>query len=247
MVNMYGAKITLTPVGPIADEEDAIQRLWDYFRVLYKNGQILDNYEVIRADTGFMAFVTMTADDALDEKYGNVYVRDYLERVEQIFVVSSEILGENVNHDDGCVCERPSWYFLEATFFQSDSPVLCGDCGETRSLVTLPHLFDEDEHYSILGWVDAYNCVNKLWFEGLWDRFTSRQLGQADSQLSKWGLEICGELEKLTGARSYYALWHRTLTPPVQCPVCGSVWLPVKVGERTFVRCEGCRLVSETK
>ena len=48
---------------------DKIGLLMDYLSVLYKNGQILSNYNLVKADNDYIATVTTTDNDSLDDKY----------------------------------------------------------------------------------------------------------------------------------------------------------------------------------
>ncbi|MCL2672036.1 MAG: Zn-ribbon-containing protein [Clostridiales bacterium] len=247
---MNSAKITVTPKNPIASTDDALDLLWDYLRSLYNNGQILKNYELVKVDIGFVAFITLPEDDALDEKYNSIYVSQYLAQMKAVFRMTLKIIGENLNAEKSCACEKSSWYMLYTDFTQTDSPVVCGDCGESVPLYRLPHLFNEDEHHGILGWKETYSEIDSLWMYCLSDRFTYRQLHNPDSALSKIGRDICRELEKATDTPTYYYLYHYdslsgTRKTPAECPICGADW---KLnGEKTFIdyKCEPCRLVAD--
>ena len=247
---MNSAKITLTPINPVENEDDVLDLFWDYFGCLYKNGQILKNYEMIKTGNDYTVFVTLPEDDALDEKYNNIYISKYFAQVKDLFEISLEIIGENLNYDQSCACQKSSWYMLYTDYAESDSPVVCGDCGKTVPLYKLPHLFNENEHHGVLGWKEAYSEIDGLWLYCLSDRFTYRQLNKLDSQLSKIGLDICKELEKATNIPTYYYLFHSNglsgkIKTPAVCPSCGANWK--LTGEKTFIgyKCDKCRLVAD--
>lgn len=147
---MNSVKIILSPINPIANDDDVLDLFWDYFSCLYKNGQILKNFEMIKTDDNFMVFVTLPADDALDENYNNTYVSKSFAKVQELFEISMEIIGENLNYDKSCTCEKSSWYMLYTDYSKTDSPVICGDCHKTIPLYKLPHLFNEGEHHGVL-------------------------------------------------------------------------------------------------
>jgi len=241
---MNSAKITLSPINPIENENDVIDLFQHYFAFLYRNGQIFKNYEIIKTDNGFVAFVTLPEDNALDENFNNIYVSKYLAQVKELFEISIEIIGENLNYNKSCACKKSSWYMLYTNSIATDSPVVCGDCNKMIPLYKLPHLFNENEHDSILNWKETYRAIDELWIDSLSDRFTYRQLNNLDSQLSKIGLNICNELEKATNTPTYYYLFQDKKSKE-KCPVCGADW---KLnGEKTFIdyKCEKCRLIAD--
>ena len=241
---MNSAKITLKSIKSIESQDEIVDLLWNYFGCLYKNGQILKNYDMLKNADDFIVFVTLPTDDAMDEKHNNIYVSKYVEQIEKLFKISVEIIGENLNYDKSCSCEKHSWFMLYTDWMETDSPVICGDCGKSVPLYKLPHLFNENEHHGILGWKEAYSEIDSLWLYCLSDRFTYRQLNKLNSQLSKIGLDICKELEKATGTPTYYYVFQVNKSKDV-CPICGSEWK--LTGEKTFIdyKCDKCRLVAD--
>jgi len=241
---MNSAKIILLPINPIENEDNILDLFWDYFSCLYKNGQILKNYEMIKTNDGFAVFVTLPEDDALNEKHNNIYVSEYLIEVKKLFKISIDIIGKNLNYDKSCICEKSSWYMLYTDYVENDSPVVCGDCAKSVPLYKLPHLFNENEHHGILGWKESYSDIDGLWMYCLSDRFTYRQLNNLDSQLSKIGIDICKELEKATSIPTYYYLFQSNKSKE-HCPICGSDWK--LSGEKIFIdyKCDQCRLVAD--
>lgn len=246
---MYSVKITLTPVGSLsgerADQDEGLDSIWYYLACLYKNGQILRDYEVTRNNEVIAILVTSSTTDALDERYNNIYAQEYGAQVKQFFDMSLEIVGQAEGHGGSCSCEQSSWYVLMPMYGSPTSPVVCADCGDRKPVYKLPYLFGEDEHFAILGWAEAYNSVDKLWFYGLSDRFTYRQMSKADSQRSVIGREIAAELEKQTRTAVYYHLFYNPGKVADRCPVCGSAWEPVDCAGEAMVRCQECRLIAD--
>ena len=243
-MNTY--KMNFTPNAHIEYNDDILEPIWSYLGCLYKNGQILKDYELIEGNEGLWALVTLPDQEALNTENNNIYVNKYLDAVQAYFDVSSEYLGKNMNQDESCGCKEPSWYMLYTDWTLSESPVVCGDCGKAVPLYKLPHILNSDEHYGVLGWQKAYKSTDILWMYGLSDRSTFRQMHDPRSQLSRDGISICKAFEEKLGKPFFYYLFNMYRTNK-NCPICGSDW---KIyGEKTFVdyKCEKCRLVADRK
>ncbi|MCL2461833.1 MAG: Zn-ribbon-containing protein [Defluviitaleaceae bacterium] len=239
-------RINYTPKDKIEDEVSATDLLWNYLDCMYKNGQIQYDYLLTKHPGGYMAIVTLPEDSALDEKYNNGYNSEYSE-INRMFEIHMENLGENLNEQDTCACEeKPEWYMLYTSWGVDKGPVLCGKCGHTVPLYKLPYIFEEEEHFSVLGWKRAYKAIDKLFMYGLSDRFTYRQMHNANSQLAKTGREICEAFEKAAGIPFYYTLYYYNKTPLV-CPVCGGKWQMASEKAIVHYKCDKCRLVAGIK
>ena len=244
-------KINFTPITSVC-EEDASDLMWSYLSCLYKNGQILRDYLVVKNVDCYIAIVTIPDDDALDDSYNNIYVCKYLAEIKSNFEISTEIIGENLNTDQSCKCtEKPEWYMLYTDWTDEESPVVCGKCGKSVPLYKMPYIRVEgtngrfeDEHFSTISWQNMYRAVDKLWMACLSDRFTFRQMHRFDSSLSETGRYICKEFEELTNIPFYYYLFQNRKTSPT-CPSCGGDWK--LSGEETFIdyKCDKCRLVAD--
>jgi predicted nucleic acid-binding Zn ribbon protein len=249
---MKSVKLIFSPKVEITDEEMITDLCWDYLGCLYKNGQILKDYLFIKIVDGYIAFVTIPDDGALDDAHNNIYVSKYLDKIKNHFEIDREIIGENLNTGKTCDCaEKPNWYMLYTDWTDEESPVVCGNCGKSVPLYKLPYIrvegtngHFEQEHFSTLSWKDMYRAVDKLWIACLSDRFTFRQMHSLDSVLSKAGRYICKEIEELTGIPFYYYLFNNRRTPS-KCPSCGGNWK--LAGEKTFIdyKCDMCRLVAD--
>jgi len=225
-------------------DDDVLEPISWYLSYLYKNGQILEGYQLVERKEGLWVLVSAPDDEALKAENNSSYANQYLRAVQEHFDVSLEPLGKIMSQDEACICKEPSWYILYTDWTRPESPVVCGDCGKAVPLYRLPYIMSSDEHGGILGWQEAYRSTDILWIYCLADRFTFRQMHNPSSRLSKDGISICTALEEKLGKPVYYYLfnWHRTNR---MCPVCGRDW---KIdGEKTFVdfRCEKCRLVAD--
>lgn len=229
------AKITFKP--RITDKDSIFYSLDNVLSLLFKNGQILD-YIVEDHDTYFVANVTTTDDDSLDEKYFNEYIKTEL----QNFSIDVQICCNDALATDSCHCHEHSHYIIAALPEFSSSPIRCGDCGKEVPLTRIPYLFNEQEHYKILNYQRAYKNVDDLFMYGLSDRFTKRQLMNPNSELNKVGLEIREELEKKVNKPVYLFLDHfYGATDSIDCcPKCGKSLIKINSGFIDLI-CDCCK------
>lgn len=242
MLNCY--KITFELHNDLEIQEETVDLLWDYLGCLYKNGQIINDYQLLKNGQLFFALVTPQDDHALQEKNNNIYVQKYLDEIKIIFKVNTELVGENMNVTNACTCADPSWFILYTDYCTESSPIVCGDCGNEYPLYKLPHIDKSDEHHGIVGWQKTYKSIDGLFMYCLSDRFTYRQLHSPLSQLFKIGMEICTDLESATKKPFYYYQYNYQKTSKT-CPICKEDWkLPQN---STFVdyKCEKCRVVAD--
>ncbi len=239
-------------VGELSAEK-LEELLFDYLASLYQNGQICRDFELIKTDGsgGYAACAILPEDDALDEKYADEAVRKSSKKIGACFDVSVSCLGENMDYDDVCRCEKPSAYVLY-TIGRRESPVMCLRCGNSVPLYKIPISNDSDRaedcrRYQVLWWQESYRATDTLWLNSLSDRFTSRQLSDPASQLSRLGLEICEGIEKKTGVQTFYYLHYDGGSSgkkfPNACPKCGGAWKKIE-SERFDYVCENCRLAA---
>lgn len=226
--------------------------LFDYLASLYQNGQICRDFELIKKDGsgGYAAYAILPEDDAFDEKYADEAVRKSSKKIGACFDVSVSCLGENMDYDDVCRCEKPSAYVLY-TMGRRESPVMCLRCGDSVPLYKIPISNDSDrtedcKRYRVLWWQETHRATDTLWLNSLSDRFTSRQLSDPASQLSRLGLEICEGIEKKTGVQTFYYLHYDGIFGKKfskVCPKCGGAWKKIE-SERFDYVCENCRLAA---
>nr|MBE6545465.1 hypothetical protein [Oscillospiraceae bacterium] len=219
------AKMTFKPLIEESRREIA-EKIDGFLYMLYMNGQIIKEWIVEMRNDHYIATTITTDDDSLDSKYYNSHIRKELAN----FEVSYEIICDEFRSTDCCHCSEHSYYILAVNPNDNSSPIICGDCGKEIPLIRIPYLYQEEEHFSILGFQSMYKAVDRLWMEGLSDRFTKRQIINHKSQLNKVGMDICTELEKKAGNPVYYLLgnpiggWYefeknnKILT---SCPKCG--------------------------
>lgn len=219
------ARITFKPLIT-EDSKNIADKIDSLLHMLYLNGQIIEEWIIETRDEHYIANIITTDDDSLDSKYYNDYIRKELVN----FEVSYEIICDEPMSTDCCHCDEHSYYILAINPCENSSPIICGDCGMEIPLIRVPYIYQEEEHWSILGFQSMYKAVDKLWMDSLSDRFTKRQIMDHKSQLNKVGIDICAELEKKTGKPVYYLLgnpiggWYefeKNNKVLASCPKCG--------------------------
>ena len=225
-------------------KDNPIELVEELLAMLYKNGQILNDYIVEKHEGFYIASVTTSDNDSLEDKYFNGYIRKALEKIKFTY----EIIADDAFATDSCHCKEHKAYVLGTYYGDDSSPILCGDCGKEIPLIKIPYIYGEDEHFKILSYQRMYNSVVGVWMNSLSDRFTKRQLTYYDSQLTKRGLEICRELERKLGKPVYFLLpvgefdINKTPENIVNCPRCGGDLNVLESTECVEKVCHSCRL-----
>ena len=219
-----------------------------YFSALIKNGQILSNdCNTIKIEDKFVTYLLAPEKDSLDLKNANVYVEKFYNKLVTLCRQSPsvELLGESVDYQLSCNCATSDDYMLYSDYATNESPVVCGNCGQAVPLYKLPKIFGEDEYYTVLNWQEAYTACDRLFMQGIGERFAYKQLSKATSDLSKQALEICKEFEIATNKPFYYFLFRYYSPHKSSCPLCSEPWELVNETLKTDYCCKQCRLIAE--
>ncbi len=237
------------------DNYEAFQEVQDsFFGVLSKNGQILiRSCNSVFLEYTFVTYLLAPEQDSLDTRYANKYVTEYYSKLLDLSIQEPEIriIGKSSDYELSCSCKSPSWYMLYSDYTVHESPIVCGDCGQTVPLYKLPKILGEDEYYTVLSWQRAYNACDNLFMEGIAERAAYRRLSNPESDLSKKGREICSAFEYVTGKPFYYYLFRyypRYYSGKKRnCSLCGKEW-KLEENHKEFIdyRCVDCRLVADS-
>ena len=241
------ARMTFKPLIK-GDSKDIADRVDGLLHMLYLNGQIINEWIIETRDDFFVASIIATDDDSLDSKYYNGYIRKELAN----FEISYEIICNEPMSTDCCHCDEHSHYILAVNPYENSSPIICGDCGKEIPLIRIPYLYQEEEHWSILGFQSMYKSVDSLWMDSLSDRFTRRQIVDHKSQLNKIGMDIRTELENKVKKPVFYLLgnpiggWYefeKNNKVLSSCPKCGGEIVKSNGYFDTDLNvCQNCRL-----
>lgn len=220
-----------------------------FLSALYKNGQILYHYQnTVKFKTHYACRVTTPEKDSLEEKYWNIYCRDIFKEVVEKSRRKPYLryIGENYDVEECCDCQNSSHYILKTEYAAYSLPVLCGDCLRVIPLYRLPKTYYGEEYFDLLGWQKVYESCDRLFMDGIGERFGYRMIHNPKSQLSEEGLRICQFLEAASGKSFYYFLFQYYSPNKKICPLCGKNWInktPTKI-HYDYV-CHDCRLVSD--
>ena len=131
------------------------------------------------------------------------------------------------------------------------SPLRSFDDYTQIPLYEFPYTYNDDPSYNDVNWWhNNYSDFSRLWFRGqIEESYFNELLSSLKSPLSLTGLEICKNIERLTGKDCYYYLFnYNNDIEGDNCPSCGGPWkLPEKMFEEFDLRCDKCKIISNTR
>lgn len=216
---------------------------------LLKNGQLSSERSNIVDHGDFIRLHALSpAPDGLSEQHFGIYCRDSWRKLLSLSLQSPSIrfVGKVLDQPDCCSCVEPSCYVLCTSRGSIAPPVDCGDCDLPVPMYRLPFVSDEETYEALFSWNRTYQACDRLFgqcFVG--ERFSYRQMAHLNSDLTKWGREICAEMAQRKGKPFYYYLMLYYATRRRTCPSCGQAWkLREKWHDFYAFKCDQCFLVS---
>lgn len=218
----------------------------------YHEGRVLDwNPSVFQMDNLLRTFASIPDRDAFDNFDLQKSIAEDLHKLKEVGLSKPifQILGKDIESLDSCACENTSAYILHTHLFSIQSPVNCFDCLKPVPLYRINQNKPEKLRYSI-GWQSEYKACDLLQMHcGYGERFALNQMSKLESGLSKIGLEICQDIEKLTQKPCYYYLYkYRGISLKKErarkCPKCNGEWLLDKNISIFDFKCDKCHLLS---
>lgn len=180
--------------------------IWEFLCSLERNGQILKDYKVAKKEN-YSLYVTFPKQDSFDEKYDGIYVKQNREKIKEYFDYTITPLGENLESQQYCCCNKRSAIEMETYKLDIDSAFTCCDCGNPIALYELPFPAEKQEdYYRVQNWQENYSSMDMLWMNCLCDRYTGNQRVKFDSALNKQGIEIAQYMSEQLGYPVYYHL-----------------------------------------
>jgi len=219
---------------------------------LVRNGSLLDEFIVARESNGWTVYGVAPARDAFRKPNWNEFVRRRIDGLGRVNLKRPTIrfLGAIPESEPACRCAETSGFFLFTTFLHKEPPVRCLDCNGSVPVYRLPRS-ETGEHSGLLSWWKNYQACDTLQIGcTVGERFGERQMSDMASSLSRSGLAVCKEIERLTGLPTYYYLHRaggRSKSAEVRrkCPSCGGSWLLKEPLHGKFdFKCDKCLLLS---
>lgn len=244
-MNYY--KINFIFKDKTADNEKTNDNLYWYLGCLYKNGNALPDYKVMKNKMGYEVYITIYEHYPPLKKESNRYIDEYEKELLEVFDISWEKLGELDGFNELCTCDQSGSYLMYTTQYDEEYLILCGDCGGMIPLYRLPCLDERVEEYlDLYGWQESYRSFDKIWLHAPNDnleRSAVYQLHNPKSPLSVLGRELCKDIEVKTGIPTYYYLFNNIKHHRV-CPICHKPWRKEEDGVSDYY-CDKCRLATD--
>ena len=219
---------------------------------LVHNGNLLEDFLVGGKLNQWLVYGIAPARDAFDKANWNEFVRQKIASLATASVKLRPIrfLGAVPETASDCRCARTRGFFLFTTFLHKEPPVWCIHCNGIVPLYRLPRP-TTGAHSGLLSWKRNYQACDTLQINcTVGVRFAERQMSDPSSELSRSGLAVCTEIQRLTGRPAYYYLFRADCRSPSaemrrKCPGCGRAWLLKKPLHGKFdFRCDKCHLLS---
>jgi predicted nucleic acid-binding Zn ribbon protein len=217
-----------------------------------RNGSLMEQFEAEGAGEKFSVYGMTPARNAFHRANWNDRVRIQIAALKAANLKRPQIriLGIIPETAAVCQCAKPNGYVLFTTFLSVEPPLRCIDCNDTIPVYNLPRPA-VGEHQGLFSWRSDYLACDTLQMNcTVGERFGERQMSDSKSQLSRSGIAVCKEIERLTGRPTYYYLYRasgRTHAAETRrrCPTCNGEWLMKQPLHYKFdFKCDQCRLMS---
>ncbi len=249
---MFLSKITFGNSGNSRDEKSRSDIAEDYLAKLLHNGQIYGDYLFAPCKGKLVAYTHIARPGALAKKHHSQWGINSLLDVVKTFgqVPQCEIIQDHVPKRFAS-WEKSPFLFLFTHAFDETSPVCCGNTGLPIPLYLLP--ISDQTRDELYFWASRFREYDNVWFSSrILEIPAYKQTADPRSELSAEGRELCQDVEKATGKRTYYYLhryWGRNVGEQDRvCPMCGRKWRTSNKESEPFwkfsFRCVRCRLVS---
>lgn len=229
-------------------EEELLEKI-EHFLIdnLYRDRQIIyRDVPIIKEKNVFICLINCVEIDSLNYENRKYYVSKYWEKIELISQNKIEInfLGKEYIEYTKC-CGKQTFLILYSD--SKYSPIRCGDCFDTIPIYSIPETYEDGKGYDdIFFWEKNYDACYDLWFSSEIDEnFHLKQLSNVDSELTKLGLNVCKNIERVTGKKVYYYLMNYEKNNNVKCPSCNKEWTVTdEIHEKFNFKCDSCNLIA---
>ena len=175
--------------------EHAEKQIYGLLADLYHNGQINYDYFLVNKSGDYFAYVTCLEEDALDFCNCSVCGKDKRKDI----YITSELLGENVENQEICHCQKQDGYILSYVDTINGSPIRCKKCDREIPLYHLPTIDSQDDFFTLMKWKEVCASLDCLWKHTTMDKFVENQFKDKTSDFWQFTEGIRGDLEKRWG------------------------------------------------
>jgi predicted nucleic acid-binding Zn ribbon protein len=217
-------------------------------------GQVLDNiyFSFIKNQYIFME-VLIPDKNSLSKKYANKYTKESYKKLKSVGLSQPKIkiLGEEPQGYNKCECKKVKEYILYTTYVQIKPALRCKKRFGYIPLYKLPPIYDNADYYPLITWKSDYQSCDSLQMNcSVGEKLGMKEMTKHNSDLSKDGRDVCKEIAKVTGKKTFYYLYNyekSSLNKELKrkCPKCNSKWLRKKSLHKLFdFECKKCKLLS---
>lgn len=250
---MFVAQIQF-PFDSSKEDDEAQDIVSSVLGSMWQNGQIsVPGYSLLESPQGFTAFLTIPAEDALEERHYNKWVKSGIARFVAIGGQrpTFTVIGADAESDGPCQCSSPHGYIVYTQWLSSDSPLRCALCFEPVPLYRVPPTYDQSEYWNLRHWEADYQACDTLQMHcTVLESATMGEMSHLGSALTQAGLEICRLISASTEQPVYYYLYaygggDLASEEKRKCPNCGGEWLLTQPWHNKFdFKCDQCHLLS---
>lgn len=225
-------------------------QLDDFIGALQRDGNLLRDSDVtLELADRVQVRAIAAADDALRPTNWNFYALKNWEKLSQMSNQEPQLrlVEETDDGDAACACVASGALVLYSTYSNRVSPIDCLDCALPVPLYRLPHLKEEQEHWTLSSWGQSYQTLDQLYMDSWWgERMAYHQLSNPRAGFIKHSCEIARELEEKVGKPVYVFRLHAYKEWDETCPLCKREWVWHNTPRSLFhFKCDGCRLISQ--
>ncbi|GEA49336.1 Zn-ribbon-containing protein [Vibrio inusitatus NBRC 102082] len=218
------------------------------------NGQVLGREFPLAIDGAtFNLRCVCPEKDSLHPKNHSDFVRFSMVKLSEAGLLAPKlrVLGQDLNSEETCTEDAPSWQILYTTYVHTCSPLRSGDSFMPIPLYRNPPTLNGD-HKSIVKWQTEWQACDELQMAGgcKAEHAALRELNSVDSDIYRRGWDLRGRIEYITKIPTYYYLYQvggESLKQEQQrqCPKCGGEWLlDEPLHDMFHFKCDSCRLLS---
>ena len=111
---MYNYKLRFTKKEDVDEisNENAYDLINDYYNTLRSNGQVVGGSDIFENQGSIFVSVVLPTEDSLMAVNNSIYVDERIKKVKEFFEINIVYEGNNIEYDNSCMCDQPSWYYL---------------------------------------------------------------------------------------------------------------------------------------